>query len=107
DGRRHVEWYTTAPGVTWLPGWVAAHLGPRVRAVVVDERGAVADLDWPAVRVRPTLVGHREVAVAAGLFSDAVTDGTLAHRGQAGYMTMLTIRSAATPARQEYLAATR
>jgi hypothetical protein len=82
DGRLHVEWYTTAPGVTWLPRWVAAHLAPRVRAVVVDERGTLADLDWAAVRVRPTLVGHREVAVAAGLFSDAVTDGTLQHRGQ-------------------------
>lgn len=82
DGRLHVEWYTTAPGVTWLPRWVAAHLGPRVRAVVVDERGALADLDWAAVRVRPTLVGHREVAVAAGLFSDAVTDGALQNRSQ-------------------------
>lgn len=82
DGRMHVEWYTTAPGVTWLPGWVATHLGPKVRAVVVDERGAAAELDWRGVRVRPTLVGHREVAIAAGVFSDAVTDGTLRHRGQ-------------------------
>jgi hypothetical protein len=53
-----------------------------VRAVVVDERGALADLDWATVRVRPTLVGHREVAVAAGLLLDAVTDGTVQHRGQ-------------------------
>lgn len=82
DGRLHVEWYTTAPGVTWLPGWVAAHLGPRVRAVVVDERGALAELDWAGARVRPTLIGHREVAIAAGQFVDAVADGALAHRGQ-------------------------
>lgn len=82
DGRLHVEWYTTAPGVTWLPGWVAAHIGPRVRAVVVDERGALAELDWAGARVRPTLVGHRDVAIAAGQFVDAVADGALAHRGQ-------------------------
>ncbi|OBF52536.1 hypothetical protein [Mycolicibacterium monacense] len=82
DGRLHVEWYTSGPGVTWLPDWVAAHLNQRVRAVVVDERGATAELDWPAARVRPTLVGHRDVAVAAGLLWDAVTDAALRHRGQ-------------------------
>ncbi len=82
DGRLHVEWYTTGPGVTWLPQWVDAHVNPRVRAVVVDERGALAELDWPGAKIRPTFTGHREVAVAAGLFWDAVTDGTLAHRGQ-------------------------
>ncbi|BBY48373.1 terminase [Mycolicibacterium arabiense] len=82
DGRLHVEWYVTQPGVTWMPGWVAAHLGAKVRAVVVDERGALSELDWRAARVRPTLVGHREVAIAAGIFSDAVTDGTMVHRGQ-------------------------
>lgn len=82
DGRLHVEWYTTAPGVTWLPGWVNAHLDAKVRAVVVDERGALAELDWAAAKVRPTLTGHRDVAVAAGLFWDAVTEGTLVHRGQ-------------------------
>lgn len=82
DGRLHVEWYTTAPGVTWLPGWVAAHIGPRVRAVVVDERGTLADLDWRAEKIRPTMVSHRDVANAAGLLWDAVTEGTLAHRGQ-------------------------
>jgi len=32
--------------------------------------------------VRPTLVGHREVAIAAGQFVDAVADAALAHRGQ-------------------------
>jgi hypothetical protein len=82
DGRLHVEWYTTGPGVTWLPEWVAAHLNAHVRAVVVDERGALAELDWKGAKIRPTLVGHRDVAVAAGLLWDAVTEGTLAHRGQ-------------------------
>jgi phage terminase large subunit-like protein len=82
DGRLHVEWYETAQGVTWLPGWVDARLNPSVRAVVVDERGALAELDWGAANVHPTLVGHRDVAVAAGLFWDAVTEGTLRHRGQ-------------------------
>lgn len=81
DGRLHVEWYVSAPGVTWLPGWVATHLG-RVRAVVVDERGATAELDWAGARVRPTTVGHRDVAIAAGQFVDAVADGELRHRGQ-------------------------
>jgi hypothetical protein len=53
-----------------------------VRAVVVDERGALAELDWAGAKLRRTFTGHREVAVAAGLFWDAVTDGVLAHRGQ-------------------------
>lgn len=82
DGRLHLEWYESAPGVTWLPRWVGAHLNGRVRAVVVDERGATAELDWAGARVRPTLVGHRDVAIAAGQFVDAVADGALAHRGQ-------------------------
>ena len=82
DGRIAVEWYETRPGVVWLPQWVSEHLGPRVRAVVVDERGALAELDWAAAKVRPTLAGHRDVAVAAGLFYDAVTEGSLRHRGQ-------------------------
>jgi hypothetical protein len=59
-----------------------AHLGPRVRAIVVDARGALAELDWAGAKIRPTMTGHRDVAVAAGLLWDAVTDGTLAHRGQ-------------------------
>ncbi|WP_234713897.1 phage terminase family protein [Mycolicibacterium chlorophenolicum] len=82
DGRLHVEWYMTAPGVTWLPGWIAGHIGPRVRAVVIDERGALAELDWTGARVRPTRVGHRDVAIAAGQFVDAVADDELKHRGQ-------------------------
>jgi urease accessory protein UreF len=80
--RLHLEWYTTAPGVTWLPQWVEAHLTAAVRAVVIDERGALTELDWPGVKVRPTVVGHREVAVAAGLLWDAITEGALVHRGQ-------------------------
>lgn len=82
DGRLHVEWYQTGQGVTWLPEWVDAHLGPNVRAVVVDERSALAELDWAASNVRPHMIGHRDVAVAAGLLWDAVTEGTLNHRGQ-------------------------
>lgn len=82
DGRLHIEWYVTAPGVSWLPDWVAAHINSQVRAVVVDERGALVDLDWVAAKIRPTMVGHRDVANAAGLLWDAVTDGALAHRGQ-------------------------
>ena len=40
-------------------------------------------LIWRAAKLRPEFVGHREVAVAAGLFWDAVSDGKLlAHRGQ-------------------------
>ena len=82
DGRLHIEWYTTDSGVTWLPKWVDTHLTGGVRAVVVDERGALTDLDWAAAKIRPTLVGHRDVANAAGLLWDAVTEGTVAHRGQ-------------------------
>ena len=81
-GRLHLEWYHSQPGVTWLPAWVDAHLTAAVRAVVVDERGALAELDWAAATVRPNLIGHREVAVAAGLFWDAVTEGTVSHLGQ-------------------------
>ena len=33
--------------------------------MVVDERGAVAELDWAGATVRPTFTGHRDVAVAA------------------------------------------
>ena len=82
DGRIHVEWYVTDQGVTWLPQWVDAHLTADVRAVVVDERGVLAELDWKAVMVRPTPTGHRDMAVAAGLFWDAVTEGTVRHLGQ-------------------------
>lgn len=82
DGRLTVEWYETGVGVTWLPRWVAAHLTGRVRAVVVDERGALAELDWAGARVRPTMIGHRDVAIAAGQFVDAVADGALTHSGQ-------------------------
>ena len=82
DGRLHVEWYTTGPGVTWLPKWVDARLSGQVRALVVDERGALADIDWAAEKVRPTLIGHRDVANAAGALWDAVTGGVVMHRGQ-------------------------
>ena len=82
DGRPMVEWYHSERGVAWLPAWVDEHITPKVRAVVVDERGALAELDWAGSKVRPTLVGHREVAVAAGQFWDAVVEGTLAHTGQ-------------------------
>ncbi len=82
DGRLHVEWYTTGPGVTWLPDWVDAHMNPQVRAVVVDERGALAELDWAGAKIRPTMVGTRDVANSAGSLWDAVADSALAHRGQ-------------------------
>jgi hypothetical protein len=59
DGRLHVEWYTTEPGVTWLPGWVDTHLTDVVRAVVIDERGALTELDWAGSKIRPTVTDHR------------------------------------------------
>ena len=82
DGRLHCEWYETRPGVTWLPEWVSAHLSQRVRAVVADDRGALAELDWAGAKVRPTLIGHHDVAVAAGLLYDSITEATMRHRGQ-------------------------
>ena len=82
DGRIHLEWYNTRDGVTWLPGWVSERLTGRVRAVVVDERNALAEIDWQAARVRPTMAATREVAVAAGLLYDSITEGTVRHRGQ-------------------------
>lgn len=81
DGKPHVEWYETREGITWLPDWIGERLA-KVRAVVVDERNPLAELDWPAAQVRPTVIGHREVAVGAGAFVDAVTDRHLRHRGQ-------------------------
>lgn len=80
DGRIHVEWYHTAPGVSWLPGWLDQRLSDAVRAVVLDERGQAVELDWAGIR--PHTIGHRDVAVAAGLFLDAVSEATLRHRGQ-------------------------
>lgn len=82
DGRIHCEWYESRDGVIWLPDWVAARLNSNVRAVVVDGGGVLAELDWTGSKVRPTLVGARDVATAAGLFWDAVTEGTLRHIGQ-------------------------
>ncbi|WP_374928608.1 hypothetical protein [Kytococcus sedentarius] len=82
DGRIHLEWYITEPGVTWLPEWVAVRLNKNVRAVAVDRRNAVAELDWHAAGVRPTVCGAREVAAAAGALWDAVADGQVRHRGQ-------------------------
>ncbi len=55
DGLLHVEWYHSAEGVRWVPEWVAAHLTPAVRAVVVDTRNPLAELDWKAAGVAPTL----------------------------------------------------
>lgn len=82
DGKLHVEWYHSAQGVNWLPAWIDDHLTPQVRAVVLDERGALAELDWAASKVRPTRIGHREVAVACGMFWDGVAESTMVHRGQ-------------------------
>lgn len=82
DGKLTVEWYHTADGVRGVPEWVAARISPRVRAVVMDARNPVAELDWAAAGVRPTLAGTRDVAAAAGVLFDGVTDGDLRHRGQ-------------------------
>lgn len=82
DGHLHVEWYHTEPGVTWLPEWVAARLDKNLRAVVLDERGALVDLDWASSGVRPQVIGSRDVANAAGALWDAVHDRVLRHRGQ-------------------------
>jgi phage terminase large subunit-like protein len=82
DGQLHLEWYATAEGVRWLPEWVSARLSPQVRAVVVDARNPLAELDWRAAGVRPTLAGSRDVAAAAGLMFDAVSDRLVRHRGQ-------------------------
>lgn len=82
DGRLHVEWYYTADGVRWLPEWVGQRLGARLRAVVVDERNPLAELDWTSAGVRPTFTGVREMAAACGGLFDAVTGGTVRHSGQ-------------------------
>ena len=57
-------------------------LGAKVRAVVVDGRNPLAELDWTAAGVRPTLTGMREMAAACGGLFDAVTSGTVRHPGQ-------------------------
>lgn len=82
DGKLTVEWYRTEAGATWLPEWIEARLGPKVRAVVLDGRSPLAELDWKAAKVRPTLAETRDVGVAAALLYDAVSEGTLRHRGQ-------------------------
>lgn len=82
DGLWHLEWYETADGVRWLPAWVAQRLSPLVRAVVVDARNPVAELDWQAAGVRPTLAGARDVAAGAGALYDGIADDRLRHRGQ-------------------------
>lgn len=82
DGLLHVEWYETGEGITWLPAWVAARLGPRVRAVVVDGRNATAELDWHGVGVRATVAGTRDVTAAAGGLVDLVADRQVRHTGQ-------------------------
>ena len=81
DGRLHVEWYHEGDGVRWLPEWVAARLS-KVRAVVVDQRNPLAELDWKAAGVRPTTTGVREMAAACGAMFDAVTGGSVRHPGQ-------------------------
>jgi len=82
DGRYHVEWYITAEGVRWLPDWVGERLRSKVRAVVVDQRNPLAELDWPSAGVRPTVAGVREMAAACGGLFDAVTGGAVRHAGQ-------------------------
>lgn len=82
DGRLHLEWYETREGVTWLPDWLERRVGRRVRALVVDERSPLAEVDWTGAHLRPTLVRTRDVATAAGGLVDAVYDQALRHRGQ-------------------------
>jgi phage terminase large subunit-like protein len=82
DGKLHVEWYETRDGVRWLPEWTAERLSPKLRAVVVDARNPLAELDWPAAGVRPTLAGSRDVAAAAGVLYDGIADAGVRHRGQ-------------------------
>lgn len=82
DCKMHVEWYTTQEGVRWLPEWIGDRLFPKVRAVVVDQRNPLAELDWAAAGVRPTVTGVRDLAAACGGLFDAVSGGTLRHRGQ-------------------------
>lgn len=82
DGLLHVEWYETQDGTAWLPEWVRPRIGRNVRAVVVDQRNAAAELDWRAAGVRPTVATSRDVPAAAGGLFEAVTSGTVRHRGQ-------------------------
>lgn len=82
DGRTHVEWYETREGVRWVPEWVAARLSPKVRAVVLDARNPLAELDWAAAGVRPTIASTRDIAAAAGGLYDGIADGSIRHRGQ-------------------------
>ena len=82
DGSFHLEHYTTAEGIAWLVPWVEPRMNPAVRAVVIDSRGALSELPWRASTVRPTEVGPRDVAAAAGALFDAVAEGSLRHRGQ-------------------------
>ena len=48
----------------------------------MDERGALAELDWAGADSGPRSPVIVTWLVAAGLLWGAVTDGTLTHRGQ-------------------------
>ncbi len=82
DGKWHVEWYDTRPGVAWVPQWISERVNSGVRAVVIDNAGALAECDWAGARLRPTMIGSHDVAVAAGLMFDGIAEGTIRHRGQ-------------------------
>lgn len=82
DGLLHIEWYETQEGVTWIPAWLQLRVSGRVRAVVIDERSPLAELDWRSFGIRPTVIKTRDVTTAAGGVVDAVADGAVRHRGQ-------------------------
>lgn len=82
DGFAHLEWYITDPGIAWVAPWVGERLTNEARAVVVDSKNPAADLPWRAHGVRPLLLDARGAAHAAGQVYDAVSSGSLRHRGQ-------------------------
>jgi hypothetical protein len=82
DGKLHIEWYDTRAGVAWVPQWISERVNSGVRAVVIDNAGALAECDWAGARLRPTMIGSHDVAVAAGLMFDGISEGTIRHRGQ-------------------------
>lgn len=85
DGLAHVEVVEHRPGVAWVVDWVRSrHATLSPSAVVIDPAGPAGSLivDLEAAGVRVTQTTPRDMAQACGNFYDAVTEGSLRHRGQ-------------------------
>jgi phage terminase large subunit-like protein len=85
DGRVHVEVIEAKPDTAWLmPRLLALTKKWRPGQLVIDPGGPAGSLlrDLDDHRIKPRLMGSREVAQACGAFYDAVLDRKIVHLGQ-------------------------